>query len=182
MSSGSRRTGKCAEERTTDDRPLGSHHQPRGDGFSAAIFLNHHLRPRARPHLANRRAPSHRGARCSRRLQQRLLHGGVIAGQARELMLCAGNKFAMFYPVAHDIRVDPVEVVPSGSGQAIGDSEGLHFRVAPRQHHLAAHAVLELPLVLDDQNFGAVFRHVFGQGCAAQAAAGDGHIVCCRHA
>jgi hypothetical protein len=35
-------------------------------------------------------------------------------------------------------------------------------------------------LVLDDENLGALFRHVFGQGCAAQATAGDGHIVRCR--
>jgi len=35
--------------------------------------------------------------------------------------------------------------------------------------------------VLDDEHFGALFRYVFGQSCAAQAAACDGNIVRCRH-
>src|SRR5208337_4060918 len=97
-------------------------------------------------------------------------------------MLCAGDKFAMFYPVTRNVRVDPVEMVPSGFGQAVGHAEGLSFGVAPGHHHLAADAILELPLMLDDENLRALFRHVFSQGCAAQAAAGDGHIVRCRHA
>jgi hypothetical protein len=88
----------------------------------------------------------------------------------------------MFYPVTRNICVDPVEVVAAGFRKTIGDSEGLNFSVAPGQYHLAADAILELPLVLDDENLGALFRDVFGQCCTAKAATCDGNIVRCRHA
>jgi hypothetical protein len=97
-------------------------------------------------------------------------------------MFCAGNNFAMFYEVARKIRVDPVEVVPASFRETIGDSEGLNFSVTPGKHHLAANAILELALVLDDENPGALFRHVFCQCCAAHATTCDGNIVRCRHA
>jgi hypothetical protein len=89
-------------------------------------------------------------------------------------MLRAGDDFAMFYPVTRNVSVDPVEVVPTGFGETIGDSKGPNLRVAPGKHQLAADAVLELPLVLDDENPGALLGHAFGQGRAAQAAACDG--------
>jgi hypothetical protein len=86
----------------------------------------------------------------------------------------------MLYQVTRNVSVEPVEGVPSGFSETISNSERPRLSVAPGKHHLAADAVFELMLVLDDENLGALFRHVFGQGCAAQATAGDGHIVRCR--
>jgi hypothetical protein len=88
----------------------------------------------------------------------------------------------MFDQVARNVSVERVEVVPAGLGKAIGRSEGLNFGVAPGKHCFAAHAILELPLMLDDEDPGAAFSHAFGQGGAAQAAARNGNIVRCRHA
>src|ERR1700685_3232787 len=96
-------------------------------------------------------------------------------------MLCAGDDFTMFHPVTRNVCVEPVQVVPAGFGTTIDDSEGARFRVALGKHQFAADTIFELPLALDYKHFGAMPRHVDREGCTAQAAAGDGQIVSCRH-
>jgi hypothetical protein len=88
----------------------------------------------------------------------------------------------MGHKVARYIRIHQAYLVPSGFGEASRDSQGPNLRMAPRKHHFAADTILELPFALDHEHFGTPLRHVDSQSCPAEAAAGDGQIVRCRHA
>ena len=52
--------------------------------------------------------------------EQRFLHGGVIAGQAGELLRRGGNDFSTGYSIGDHIGVYPVDLVAAGIGSQQG--------------------------------------------------------------
>ena len=117
----------------------------------APVVLKDNPRRPTGLHSGHPRAAPHLRARIFRRLQQDVLHLGVVVGEDRHTRQAGrGNVTAGDAHAAED-DVPPAEVVADWAQQLL-EAQALRLGHAPRHQHLAADAVAELERALEHED------------------------------
>jgi hypothetical protein len=111
------------------------------------------------------------GTRFHGQIEQTLLHLRMI--EIEKARPCRRRLDKIAIAVRHR---QPSRLVSAIGEQAIVDAKLARFSYAPRQHALAAHAVTEHRLTLDDESACAGSRHCCREGRTRESAADDHQI------
>ena len=151
LRSRSRRTSKRPHVRTCEPRPSAPDDEAGLHLTLAAVVLNDHPRRPTRFHRGHPRAATHLRARIFRRLQQDVLHLGVVVGEDGDARQAGRGNVAVDDRHAAKNDIPPAQVVADRAQQLV---EANVFRLghAPRHQHLAAHAVVELERALEHED------------------------------
>src|ERR1700722_16096578 len=159
--------------------PVRAHHQPRRNSLRILAAGGDHKRRRARLHSLHRNSAAYLRSRSLGGRQQHLLHFRVRVTQGGLLLRCRGSKFAR--RTAH-AQVNPRNLLRALSAKKFVKPKSCDFGHAPRHHVLAADAIAETRLLLENQNLRTTFRHALCQsGGRHPSANGDQVIVWRRH-
>src|SRR5262249_38693684 len=110
----------------------------------------------------------------------RFLHGWMVEREPGRRLRRGGWNVAVAHQSAGEIRVEPAQLV-SSTLQMSPDTDGARRRNSPGSERLAADAIGEARLALDDQHPRPTLRHPQGERRTTKAAA-DGDQVVRGHA
>jgi hypothetical protein len=157
---------------------VGGHDEPGMVGALGAILPGPNRDGTTRRDADDRRPAPDGGSRLLGRCQQRRLHLGVIEAQHADAMRRGLDEVAP-RRVRHagDLCEQVAHLTGARVFEQLEDAERARFGHAPAEHRLAAHAVLEFRLPLEDQDASPCLGECLGERGAGQPPADNDEIM-----